>query len=191
MLESMLCKYQPNVLQPHQPGVGTPMVTSGSPSQGLLHPGNSVSGHCCPSSGCSEPTGSPVWGSHSTELCCPCKHWCGVIVLGSNPLSPEGRHLLLSDCFTSSSWAPTHRPWGKPDWFLWFTKLPWRVGVKGHSKGNFILLHSSKVSLSWDFPAIRWLRLCLPMWRVWVRFLLGELRSYMPCGQKAKNIKQK
>ena len=103
MLEFMLCKYQPNVLQPHQPGVGTPMVTSGSPSQGLLHPGNSVSGHCCPSSGCSKPTGSPVWGSHSTELCCPCKHWCGVIVLGSSPLSPEGRHLLLSDCFTSSS----------------------------------------------------------------------------------------
>lgn len=111
MLESMLCKDQPNVLQPDQPGVGTPMVTSGSSSQGLLYPGSSVTGHCCPSPGYSKPTGSPVW---ATELCCPCKHWCSIMVLGSNPLSLVGRHLLLSDCFTFSSWAPTlHRPWGK------------------------------------------------------------------------------
>ena len=31
---------------------------------------------------------------------------------------------------------------------------------------------------------IQWLRLCLPMHRVWVQFLIGELRFHMPCGQK-------
>ena len=29
-----------------------------------------------------------------------------------------------------------------------------------------------------------WLRLPLPMQRLWVEFLVGELRSHIPCGQK-------
>ena len=38
---------------------------------------------------------------------------------------------------------------------------------------------------------VQWLRLCLPMQEVQVWSLVGELRSYMPCGPKTKNIKQK
>ena len=33
---------------------------------------------------------------------------------------------------------------------------------------------------------IQWLRLCLPMHRVWVQSLIGELRFHMPSGQKKK-----
>ena len=39
--------------------------------------------------------------------------------------------------------------------------------------------------------AVQWLRICLPMQGVWVRSLVGELRSHMPHGQKNQNIKQK
>ena len=39
--------------------------------------------------------------------------------------------------------------------------------------------------------AVQWLRLCLPMQGVWVRSLVGELRSHMPLSQKNQNIKQK
>ena len=39
---------------------------------------------------------------------------------------------------------------------------------------------------------VQWLRLHLPMQGVWVRSLMGELRSYMPCSQKKNpNIKKK
>ena len=34
--------------------------------------------------------------------------------------------------------------------------------------------------------AVQWLRLRLPMQGVWVRSLVRELRSHMPCGQKTK-----
>ena len=34
--------------------------------------------------------------------------------------------------------------------------------------------------------AVQWLRLCLSMQGVWVRSLVGELRSHMPCGRKGK-----
>ena len=34
--------------------------------------------------------------------------------------------------------------------------------------------------------AVQWLRLCLPMQGLWVRSLVGKLRSHMPCGQKPK-----
>ena len=34
--------------------------------------------------------------------------------------------------------------------------------------------------------AVQWLRLCLPMQGILVQSLAGELRSHMPCGQKAK-----
>jgi len=36
------------------------------------------------------------------------------------------------------------------------------------------------------FPAVQWLRLCLPMQGVQVQSLDGELRSYMPHSQKTK-----
>lgn len=35
------------------------------------------------------------------------------------------------------------------------------------------------------------LRLHVPILRVWVRSLAGELRSHMPCSQKIQDIKQK
>ena len=35
--------------------------------------------------------------------------------------------------------------------------------------------------------AVQWLLLHLPMQGVWVRSLVGELRSHMPCGQKTKH----
>ena len=38
---------------------------------------------------------------------------------------------------------------------------------------------------------VQWLRPCLPMQGVWVRFLVRELRSHMPPGQKKQNIKKK
>ena len=40
--------------------------------------------------------------------------------------------------------------------------------------------------LSRDFLAVCWLRLRLPMQGVWVQSLVGELRPYMPLGQKSK-----
>ena len=39
--------------------------------------------------------------------------------------------------------------------------------------------------------AVQWLKLHLPMQRVQVRSLVGELRSYMSHSQKKQNIKQK
>ena len=38
---------------------------------------------------------------------------------------------------------------------------------------------------------VQWLRLHLPMQGVQVQFLIRELRSYMPQGQKKQNKKQK
>ena len=38
---------------------------------------------------------------------------------------------------------------------------------------------------------VQWLRLCLPVQGVRVRFLVGELRSHMPLRPKNQNIKQK
>ena len=34
---------------------------------------------------------------------------------------------------------------------------------------------------------IQWLRLCLPMQRLWVQSLVGELRSHMPQAKKPKH----
>jgi len=36
---------------------------------------------------------------------------------------------------------------------------------------------------------VQWLRLCLPMYGVQVRSLIGDLRSHIPCSQN-QNIKQ-
>ena len=41
------------------------------------------------------------------------------------------------------------------------------------------------------FLVVQWLSLCLPMQRVQIQSLVGELRSHMPHGQNTKNIKQK
>ena len=38
---------------------------------------------------------------------------------------------------------------------------------------------------------VQWLRLHLPMQVMWVRFLVGELRSCMPCSQKQKKERMK
>ena len=38
---------------------------------------------------------------------------------------------------------------------------------------------------------VQWLRLHLPVQGVWVRSLVGELRSHIAHSQKTKNIKQK
>ena len=39
-----------------------------------------------------------------------------------------------------------------------------------------------------DFASlvVQWLRLCLPIQGTRVQFLVGELRSHMPCGQNPK-----
>ena len=47
-------------------------------------------------------------------------------------------------------------------------------------------LRNSGISLE-----VHWLRHCLPMQRVQVPCLVGELRSHIPLGQKKQNIKQK
>ena len=36
------------------------------------------------------------------------------------------------------------------------------------------------------FLVVQWLRLCLPMQRVWILSLVGEVRSHIPRGQKTK-----
>ena len=38
---------------------------------------------------------------------------------------------------------------------------------------------------------VQWLRLRLPMQGVWVPYLVGDLRSHMPCGVATKNKKIK
>ena len=47
----------------------------------------------------------------------------------------------------------------------------------------------------WTSLVAQWLRLCLPMQGVWVRSLVGELRSHMPHSppqkKNPKSIKQK
>ena len=73
----------------------------------------------------------------------------------------------------------------------------WEINtfVKGHS-----LCHGHTLSLGKIFLSIKvifhgislegqCLRLCLPMQRVWVQSLVGELGSHVPHGQKTKNIK--
>ena len=42
-----------------------------------------------------------------------------------------------------------------------------------------------------DFPGSPVVKTCLVMQRVWIQFLVWELRSLVPCGQKTKMVKQK
>ena len=50
-----------------------------------------------------------------------------------------------------------------------------------------IKISIKKKSTVETFQVVQGLRLCLPMQRVWVRSLVGELRSHMPWGQKNQN----
>ena len=47
-----------------------------------------------------------------------------------------------------------------------------------------------KIFYSGTSPAVKWLRLCLPMQEARVQSLVGKLRSHMPWGV-AKNLKKK
>ena len=47
-------------------------------------------------------------------------------------------------------------------------------------------LPSSRLYLLGTPPVVQRLRLCLPIQGVWVRSLVEEVRSHMPCGQKKK-----
>lgn len=42
-----------------------------------------------------------------------------------------------------------------------------------------------------DFPGSPLVTTCLAMQRVWIQFLVWELRSPVPCGQKTKMVTQK
>lgn len=71
-------KRQPHVLKPHQPGVGTVMVTSGSVlsgnknlPRGLLPPGSSVPGRRALPLACGDATGAPVWAVGRADLTNP------------------------------------------------------------------------------------------------------------------------
>ena len=55
------------------------------------------------------------------------------------------------------------------------------------AKTNFILLRNLFMGTS---LAVQWSRSMLTMQGAWVRFLVGELRSHVLCGQKIKNIKK-
>ena len=81
------------------------------------------------------------------------------------------------------------------DWRSFLCNWEINTFVKGHS-----LCHGHTLSLGKIFLSIKvifhgislegqCLRLCLPMQRVWVQSLVGELGSLVPHGQKTKNIK--
>ena len=55
----------------------------------------------------------------------------------------------------------------------------------------FPVKNIKNISRNIPYLAVQWLRLCLPMQGVWVRSLVGELRSPMPQGQKNPSINQK
>lgn len=77
--------------------------------------------HWSPSLGC-----GPCW---------PYKPWCGILALGSSTPLPRGPNCSSPVSFHSLLGLPHHTDLEVPDLFLQFTKLPWRVGVKDHSKG--------------------------------------------------------
>lgn len=73
-----------------------------------------------------------------------------------------------------------------------------------HLHGNPRRSHSSDLSascFSFSFfffksskgtsPVVHWLIVSLPNQGVWVQSLLGELRSYIPCGHKSKTQKRR
>ena len=57
----------------------------------------------------------------------------------------------------------------------------WALNPRIVSSSIFVKIYNRGASL-----AVQWLGLCLPVQRVRVRSLVGELRSQMPCSQGAK-----
>ena len=55
--------------------------------------------------------------------------------------------------------------------------------IKKKALHTEIYRHLKKCSLGTSL-VVQWLRLHLPVQGVWVRSLVRELRSHMPCGQK-------
>ena len=67
-------------------------------------------------------------------------------------------------------------------------KVSWKDTTFINIQAFYFLLIFIKIQLIGTSLVVKWLRLRLPMQRVWVWSLAGHLRSHMPCGPKMKTL---
>ena len=113
---------------------------------------------------------------------------CGILVLPSGikprPCAVEAQVLTTGPPGNSLN-KTTEKKKKKKTTEIKTTKF--YIYIQGYFSTLFqVVTHTYIINMMGTSLLVQWLRLCLIMQGVWVRYLVGEVRPHMPLGQKIK-----